>query len=338
MRFSNVSIAGVTHVDPPIRVLSRDIEAKIATTMKRIGMPSGILENLTGIVARHMWPMGTSPSDGALAAAKKVLKQTGIPKERIGVLINTSVCRDFIEPSVACIVHGKLGLDAGCANFDISNACLGFLTGMEVVANMIERGHIDYGLVVDGEASRFVVDSTLKRLAGDSTDATDYRKNFATLTLGSGAAAMVLGRSDMVEQTHRFVGSVSLAATEHNALCRGQVDGMETDTSGLLDAGVSLAKQTAECARVELGWSPSVLDELVLHQVSRTHTDKLANTLGLDLVKVHRTYPEFGNVGPAAVPMTLSKASDAGRLSPGHRVALMGIGSGLNCTMAEIVW
>ena len=49
-------------------------------------------------------------------------------------------------------------------------------------------------------------------------------------------------------------------------------------------------------------------------------------------------YPEFGNIGPAAVPITLSKAAESGRLHKGSRVALMGIGSGLNCSMAEIIW
>ena len=40
----------------------------------------------------------------------------------------------------------------------------------------------------------------------------------------------------------------------------------------------------------------------------------------------------------AAVPIVLSKAAEAGRISKGSRVALMGIGSGLNCSMAEVVW
>ena len=338
MRFENVSIAGVAHVDAPIRVPSTDLETRIATTMRRIGMPSGVLESLTGIVARRLWPVGTSPSDGALSAAERVLRETGVPRDRIGVLINTSVCRDYVEPSVACIVHGKLGLPAPCLNFDISNACLGFLTGMELVGNMIERRQIDFGMVVDGESSRFVVESTLNRLAREDADANAFRKNFATLTLGSGAAAMILGHRDLIPNGHQFVGSVTMAATEHHELCRGQVDQMETDSSGLLSAGVNLARATVERARTVLGWRHDTLDELILHQVSRTHTERLAGALDLNLAKVHRTYPEFGNVGPAAVPLTLSKAAEAGRLSRGNRIGLMGIGSGLNCAMAEIVW
>jgi 3-oxoacyl-[acyl-carrier-protein] synthase-3 len=29
---------------------------------------------------------------------------------------------------------------------------------------------------------------------------------------------------------------------------------------------------------------------------------------------------------------------EAGRLREGHRVALLGIGSGRNCSMAEVIW
>lgn len=338
MHFGQVSIAGVAHVDAPIRVTSNELEARIAGTLKRIGLPQGMLQGLTGIVARRVWAPGVQPSDAAVLAGQKALAESGVAPGRLGVLVSTSVCRDYIEPSVSCLVHGKLGLGPGCMNFDVANACLGFLNGMEIVGNMIERGQVEFGMVVDGESSRFVVDSTLDRLARADADADAFRKNFATLTLGSGAAAMVLGRADLLPGAHRFVGGVTLAATEHNQLCRGQVDHMETDTKGLLDAGVGLAGRTFERARAELGWAPEVLDELVLHQVSKTHTEKLCAALGLDTDKVHRTYPEFGNVGPAAVPLTLSKAAEAGRLDRGDRIALMGIGSGLNCAMAEIVW
>jgi 3-oxoacyl-[acyl-carrier-protein] synthase III len=34
----------------------------------------------------------------------------------------------------------------------------------------------------------------------------------------------------------------------------------------------------------------------------------------------------------------LAKSEELGRLKKGDRIALMGIGSGLNCAMAEVVW
>ena len=72
--------------------------------------------------------------------------------------------------------------------------------------------------------------------------------------------------------------------------------------------------------------------------MSRPHTEKLCELLGLDLVRVHTIYQEYGNIGPAALPITLAKAVEAGRIQRGHRIALMGIGSGLNCSMMEVQW
>ena len=80
------------------------------------------------------------------------------------------------------------------------------------------------------------------------------------------------------------------------------------------------------------------LDQFIIHQVSKAHTDSLMKLLGLDPDKIHRIYPELGNIGPAAVPIALAKAVEMGKIKRGDRVALLGIGSGLNCSMAEIVW
>ncbi len=338
MHFHRVQIAGVAHVDATHRITSAHLEELLHPALSAMKAPAGMLEGLTGIVARRWWDRGFKPSDAATLAAEKAIQASGIDRRRLGVLINTSVCRDYIEPSVACLVHGNLGLDASCMNFDLGNACLGFLNGMEIVGNMIERGQIDYGIVVDGESSRFVVESTIRRLNEMGASDEVFRDNFATLTLGSGAAAMVLGRDDLVDSGHAFKGGVTLAATEHNQLCRGQVDGMVTDTQTLLVAGIELAHRTFETAKEKFGWVTNALDELVLHQVSRAHTDKLAQALGLDFSKILAIYPEFGNVGPASVPIVLSKALEMGRVQSGSRIALMGIGSGLNCSMAEIHW
>lgn len=338
MRFENVSILSVASLDAPNRITSLELEARLSPFLKRLGFAPGVLASLSGVVARRVWDDGTQPSDVAAQAAERALAQANIERARIGLLVNTSVSRDYVEPSTASLVHGKLGLGAHCLNFDVANACLGFINGMDLVAQSIERGGLDYGLVVDGESSRFVVEKTIERLNA-SGDARAFADHFATLTLGSGAAAMVLARSDLAgPDAHRYVGSVSLAASEHNHLCRGQVDGMVTDGQKLLQAGLELARRTFDLAAQELGWRPELLDEIAIHQVSRQHTDKLAERLGLDPSRLHAIFPELGNVGPASIPLVLTQAAALGRLKKGHRVALMGIGSGLNCAMAEVVW
>jgi 3-oxoacyl-[acyl-carrier-protein] synthase-3 len=338
MRFHNVSIAGLAYLDAPLVVPTTDIERQLWPTAERLGIRLDLLTALTGIEERRFWERGVQPSEVATAAAEQALHLAGVERSRVGVIVSTSVCKDYIEPSVAALVHGNLRLPPTCLNFDIGNACLAFLNGMEMVSMMIERGAVDVGLVVDGEGSRFAVESTIARLQSPACDAQMFRDNFATLTLGSGAAAAVLARSDLAPHGHRFLGGVALAATEHNRLCVGQPDEMRTDPTSLLVAGVALARRTFEQARIELGWSPEILDEIVIHQVSAAHTDRFVEAIGVDPRKVFAIYPRFGNIGPAAIPITLGKARDAGRLRRGARVGLMGIGSGLNCSMMEIVW
>ncbi len=338
MRFDNVSITAVAHIDAPHRIPSAAIADKLMPTLTRLSIRPELLEKLSGIVARRYWDEGVQPSEVATEAAKAAIERSGVDPATIGVVVSTSVCKDFIEPSVACMVHGNLGLGAECLNFDVGNACLAFMNGMDVVGNMIEHGQLEHALVVDGEGSRFVTEATIKRLLDPETTEQSFRDQFAALTLGSGAAAMVLSRSDLVPNGHRYLGGTSLSATQHSSLCQGQVDYMKTDTRTLLMAGLQLAAQTWERGKATLDWRAEDFDEFVLHQVSKVHTENLVAILGLDLSKVLTIYGEFGNIGPAAVPITLSKAVEAGRIKKGSRVALMGIGSGLNCSMAEVIW
>lgn len=338
MIFKNVVIQAIAAIEPPIRVTSRELSERLKPTMQRLGIRTDLLEELSGIVARRLWNKGTLPSDAATLAAEKVIAQSQIDRQRIGIIINTSVCRDYLEPSTACIVHGKLGLSESCINFDVGNACLAFVNGMDIAARMLEREEIDYALIVDGESSGPITEATIERLLGPDIDMKQFRAEFASLTLGSGAAAMIMARRELEPKGHRYLGSVSRSATEFNTLCRGQMDQMVTETKILLAEGLKLAARTFQAASIALGWVAGELDQFVIHQVGKVHTESLVKLLGLDPRKVHAIYPEMGNVGPASVPMVLAHALELGKIRRGDRVAVLAIGSGLNCSMAEIVW
>ena len=79
-------------------------------------------------------------------------------------MINTSVSREHLEPSAAVYVHDTMGLPTPCLNFDVSNACLGFVNGMHLASAMIDSGQISYAVVVDGESARYTQEATIARL------------------------------------------------------------------------------------------------------------------------------------------------------------------------------
>ncbi|MGB5952439.1 MAG: 3-oxoacyl-ACP synthase III [Ornithinimicrobium sp.] len=333
-RHDNTAVLSITAVDAPVVKTSAEFDAIIGDAYTRNGLRPGMLAQLAGIVERRWWPVGTSFVDGAVEAGAKAIAESGVDPARIGMMINTSVSREHLEPSVAVGIHHQLGLPSSCLNFDLANACLGFVNGMQLAATMIDAGQIDYALIVDGEGSRTPQENTLRRLSAPETTAEDIQREFATLTLGSGAAAMVLGRASEHPGAHRVVGGASRAATQHHDLCVGDFDKMRTDTSGLLLAGLGLANDLWVDAKADFDWSD--MDCYVIHQVSQVHTSKTAETLGLPKDRIPLTFPTLGNVGPAAVAITLAKEVE--NLEPGDRVLMMGIGSGLNMTCLELAW
>ena len=338
MLFKNVSIAGLAHVDAPHTLTSQEINDRLRPTLDRLGIRVDVLGDIAGIHARRMWDENVQASDVATLAARKALADAGIGVEKVGLLVNTSVSRDYLEPSTASIVSGNLGVGDECMTFDVANACLAFINGMDIAARMLERGEIDYALVVDGETANLVYEKTLERMAAPDVTEQQFRDEMAALTLGCGAAAMVLARRELVPDAPRYKGGVTRSATEFNQLCRGNLDRMVTDTRMLLIEGMKLANKTFAAAKVALGWAVDELDQFVIHQVSRPHTQAFIKSFGIDPQKVMTIFTEHGNIGPASVPIVLSKLKELGKLKKGDRIALLGIGSGLNCTMAEVEW
>jgi 3-oxoacyl-[acyl-carrier-protein] synthase-3 len=338
MLFQHVAIAGLAHIDAPHALSSADINACLQPTMDRLGIRTDVLQDIAGIFSRRLWDDHVQSSDAATMAAEKALIDAGVSRDKIGLLVNTSVSRDFLEPSTASIVSGNLGLGENCQNFDVANACLAFFSGMDIASRMIERGEIEYALVVDGETANLVYKKTMERMSAPDVTEEQFRNELASLTLGCGAAAMVMARAELVPDAPRYRGGVNRAATEWNSLCRGNLDRMVTDTRMLLIEGLKLAQKTFIAARLALGWAVEELDQFVIHQVSRVHTDAFIKAFGIDPKKVMTIFNEHGNIGPASVPIVLSKLKELGRLKKGDRVALLGIGSGLNCSMAEVVW
>ena len=195
MLFQHVAIAGLAHIDAPRQLTTAEINARLQPTLDRLGIKTNVLEDVAGIHARRLWDDEVQASDAATLAGVKALADAGVDPSRIGLLVNTSVSRDFLEPSTASIVSGNLGLSDTCQNFDVANACLAFLNGMDIASRMIERGEIDYALIVDGETANLAYEKTLERMTRPDATEEEFRNELATLTLGCGAAAMVLARA-----------------------------------------------------------------------------------------------------------------------------------------------
>ena len=348
MRFENTYLEGFGSVLPEEVVLSTDIEDQLAPLYERFGLHQGRLELMSGIAERRFWPRGTMPSEVSAEAGRRALSASKTSADQIECLLHTSVSRDCLEPATAAFVHRKLGLKPDVSMFDISNACLGFLNGMVVLANMIELGQVKRGMIVAGESSRQLVETTINHLLeNESLTRKDFKSAFASLTIGSGAVALVMSHRSVSESGHRLLGGAVRASSDDNHLCRGTADTgfsrdatmvMNTDSETLLEAGCELAVRTWAIAKEQLGWHNDSVDRVFTHQVGVAHRDRLYDVLKLDPSLDFSTLEFLGNVGSVSLPITMALGIEKNMPKTGENIAMMGIGSGLNCIALGVQW
>ena len=344
MKFAQVCLESLAVVLPEEVWTSAAIEERLRPLYERLKLPFGRLELMTGIRERRMWPPNTRPSAASAAAGRAALARSGLRADQVELFIHAAVSRDMLEPASAAFAHHQIGLPPTAQIFDLSNACLGFLNALTVAGGLIESGQIRCALVAAGENGRPLVDQTLATLVERPFSRNAIKPYFANLTIGSGAvAAIVCHRSLVQGPAHRLLGGVARAATAHSELCQGDSLGaealaMQTDSEQLLLAGVALAAQTWDDFRAATGWDSARVDRFIGHQVGSGHRRQLYERLGLDLAKDYSTFETLGNMGSVSLPATLAAAVEAAAVRPGDRVALFGIGSGLNCMMLALEW
>lgn len=320
---------------------SAAIEERLAPLYERLRLPAGRLELMSGIRERRFFAAGTLPGDVSRRAGELAVERSGLPREALGACLHGSVCRDCLEPATACRVHHALGLPRGCVVQDVSNACLGILSGALQIAALIELGAIEAGIVVGTECGRELVDNTIARLNADRALTRDSVKDsFASLTIGSASAAMVLCHERLSRTGNRLVAASVYADTAHHELCRseGLTQVMQTDSERLMRAGVAAGAANFGRLLGAAGWTREEVDRTFCHQVGAAHRKLMLGELGLALDRDYATLEWLGNTGAAALPSALSLGLEAGFVRPGERVALLGIGSGVNCLMMAIEW
>jgi 3-oxoacyl-[acyl-carrier-protein] synthase-3 len=169
----------------------------------------------------------------------------------------------------------------------------------------------------------------------------------ASLTIGSASAAWLLVSRELSRHGSPWLGSVVRANTAFHALCQsgrdeavagGMAPLMRTQSERLLMEGVATAAETFDGLLSELSWQRPMLAKTICHQVGPAHQQLLFERLQLDSALDYGTVQWLGNTGSVALPVTLACAAQKGHLSPGDSLALLGIGSGINCVMVGVDW
>jgi 3-oxoacyl-[acyl-carrier-protein] synthase-3 len=317
-----------THLPERI-VTNHDLEKMMETSDEWIVQRSGIKERR--YVAPH-----ESNSDLGLIAAEKALKNSGITKEQIDLIIYATLSPDHEFPGTGCFLQAKMGL-TNIPALDIRQQCTGFIYGLSIADQFIRTGMYKNILLVGGEVHSKGLDLTTR---GRDTG----------VLFGDGAGAAVITATEVTNpETDSYLYSTHLYADGSQAkelwipapgVGLGRADRM---SYAILDEGLHFPKMNGKkvfMAAVK-NMSESLMDCLhknnkkvedidlfLFHQANLRINDAVADMLKITQEKVFNTIEKYGNTTAATIPIGMDEAMKAGKLKPGMLVGLSAFGSG----------
>ena len=226
--------------------------------------------------------------------------------------------------------------------YDISNACLGLAE-----RHRSSREHDRAGTDSRWSRRRYRVrpraggkHDRRSSIAIISLTRDSVKNSIASLTIGSASVAIVLCDEELSQTGNRLTTAAAYCDTSQHDLCQshGLKAIMQTDSEELMRQGIAAGVQTFDRFLAAAGWEPDDIDRTFCHQVGVAHRKLMFESLGLNPQNDFTTLETLGNTGTAALPITMALGIEAGRLDPGDRVAMLGIGSGINCLMLAAEW
>jgi 3-oxoacyl-[acyl-carrier-protein] synthase-3 len=272
----------------------------------------------TGIERRHIAEKSQASSDLALEASKNALRAAGVSAEQIDLIVVATSTPDYIFPSTACLLQAKLGVK-GSAAFDVQAVCSGFVYGLATADSFIKSGMAKRALVVGAEVFSRIL---------------DWNDRGTCVLFGDGAGAVVLAAADtpgIHASVLRADGSQSGMLSVPGNVCGGQITGspfLQMNGQGVFKFAVRVLDESARETVAAAGMQLSDVDWLIPHQANVRILEATARKLDLPREKVVVTVDHHGNTSAASVPLALDEYVRAGRIRPGQRLLLQGVGGG----------
>ncbi len=272
----------------------------------------------TGIRSRYLAEPGTNSSELGLIAAQRALEMAGIAAAELDLIIVATSTPDFIFPSTACLIQGRLG-NKGAAAFDVQAVCSGFAYALGIAEKFIASGSHKRALVIGAEVFSRIL---------------DWNDRGTCVLFGDGAGAVVLEaaeRPGILATAMHADGSQNGILNVPGQVCGGQVTGdpfLRMDGQAVFKFAVRVLADIAEEVCAAAGIRTADVDWLIPHQANIRIIEATGKKLGIARERVIVTVDRHGNTSAASVPLALDEAVRDGRIRRGHKVLLEGVGGG----------
>jgi 3-oxoacyl-[acyl-carrier-protein] synthase-3 len=272
----------------------------------------------TGIRQRHIADPSQTSSDLALEASRAALRAAGVEPAAIDLIVVATSTPDFVFPSTACLLQAKLGI-AGCPAFDVQAVCSGFVYGLAVADSFVRAGEARCALVVGAEVFSRIL---------------DWRDRGTCVLFGDGAGAVVLRaderpgiRGCVLHADGRQAGILAVPGNVSGGAVTGSAF-VRMDGPAVFKFAVRVLDEVAREVVAKCSLQLTDVDWLIPHQANVRILDATVKRLGLPHERLVVSVDRHANTSAASVPLALDLAVRDGRIRPGHRVMLQGVGGG----------
>lgn len=329
LTINNVKMVGLSACVPP------DIEENMSLPVFENEEEARKVIASTGIARKRVVRVGTTASDLAIPAVKRLLASLEWSADTVDCLIFVSQTRDYIAPITSAILQDRLGFRNDCYCLDMPLGCSGWVYGMSNLSSILSHGDLKRGLLICAETNstnRSPKDKTVKPLFADAATVTalEFDINaepmefeFGVDGKGYKAVCAEYGGS----RNPVTVDSLEMKEVEPGIWRRGidvVVNGMDVFSFAIKIPPISLQNLINH-----FGLDVDKMDYLWLHQANHYIDERIRKKLKMSVEKVPYCLENYGNTNCASIPLAMVVCA-ANELSFGKKENLAcGFGVGL---------
>jgi 3-oxoacyl-[acyl-carrier-protein] synthase-3 len=333
-----VTIVGTGSALPVRTITNHDLEKVMDTSDEWI-------VQRTGIRTRHKIDRSKGESTFSLGAAalKNALAAAKLEPTALDLILCATMTPEMGCPPTSCLISNAVGAH-GCAAFDISGACSGYVYALNVAHELMKGGLF----------------KTVGVIGSDTiTPMMDYSNNGRTTAIlfGDGAGAAILQATDDPDQG-------ILAQTMH-AEGRGwkeiyiphddsdfpegvapdplKIGHVQMNGAGVFKFAVGTFPGVIQETLDKAGITAAEVDMFVCHQSNARILSAARERFGLPEEKLYVNIDRVGNTLAASVPICLDDVVRSGKIKlgvpgrpGGHKVLFVAFGGGL--TWGSSLW
>ncbi|MEI5582428.1 MULTISPECIES: beta-ketoacyl-ACP synthase III [unclassified Agromyces] len=276
----------------------------------------------TGIVTRVRAGADVLAVDLATDAAREAIERSGVPADRIDLVIVATISNVQQTPSIAAVVADRVGANPAAA-YDMNAACAGYAYAVAQADALIRTGAAEYALVIGAEKLSDVVDPADRTIS---------------FLLGDGAGAVVVGPSETPGIGSTVWGSdgskAGAVGMNHTLLDfregRSEWPTLRQEGQTVFRWAVWDMAKVAKQALDAAGVTADDLAAFIPHQANMRIIDEFAKQLKLpESVAIGRDIATTGNTSAASIPLAMHRLLEERPELSGGLALQIGFGAGL---------